>query len=302
MSLVRRIVAFVALCGAVVATAGPVSAKTSPVQASGHVHCTAVGKVTYTKPYLTLLSFPGVVAKFKASLTCSVGQTGNAAVKIVSGKLKGQSSAYIASCAAANPKSASATIKWKATGGKVLPTTVSWGAATGGTSPYTHAFSGGTVTGSYAGEAAAASFVADAVSQASCGLKGIKKWTFGTTGTSAIDINVPPPPPCGPIATHLSGAEGSNGDHWLVVVPAAFPSCATHPTGTLAVTGGSPCPAFWSGQIQDSGASSDLLGGPYPSHLWGLDTGHTLSYIQTFCPGESVTSASYSGDSLYQGF
>jgi hypothetical protein len=280
--------------------ATPASAVVS-VQATGHVHCSAVGKVAYGKPHLTLLSLPGVVAKFKASLTCSIGQTGHAGVTVVSGKLKGQSSAYTASCAAANPTSLAATIKWKATGGKVSPTTITWGAATGGTSPYTHAFSGGTVTGSYAGELPVASFVADTVNQASCGLKGIKSWTFGMTATSTLDVNTPPP--CGPIGTSGDSATGANGNEWLVVVPVAFPACATHPTGTMSLTVPGLCGPILNQTntaIKDSGVSQSDSGG-HPSHLWGIDLGGTHATLMQLC-GTPAIQLTYSGDSLYTGF
>jgi hypothetical protein len=265
-------------------TATAASAKALAVTATGQVHCSMIGKVSYT-PKLPVVAQSGVMAKFKASLTCSTGETGNAAITVVSGKLSGVTSTYNGGCLSANPPSLTATIKWKATGGKVNPTTITWGAATGNMTPvYSHDFMNGTMTGSYAGEQAGADFVADSVSSANCGTKGIKKWTFTNPANSLFDIA----PGCGPISTKTDLAIGSNGHIWAVVVPQSgdFPTCATHPTGTLdAIV--SNCGASASGSISDSGTNAgDQIGaGNYSMDLWGADTGLSLPlYESDGCP------------------
>jgi hypothetical protein len=291
-------VALVVICSVSLGTATAASAKTLPFNASGHVHCTMNGKVKYA-PKLKTAAQPAITAKFKASLTCTTGETGHAGVTVVTGKLKGTSTTYNGSCSSANPPSLTATIKWKINVGTINPTTVTWGPATGSTSPvYAHHFATATVTGSYAGEAALADFVADTVGSSSCGTKGISNWLFTNPANSALDIA-----PCGPIATSWVGGVGTNGNVWEVVVPSAFPPCATHPTGTMNITVGAPCPAVskQNATLQDSGINASSAGGPSTSDLWGVDLGAPLAVLIQAC-GMPTLTVTYSGDSVYQGF
>jgi hypothetical protein len=299
---VRVLASAFALAVSVVVASGlstAASAQTA-MQASGRVQCAAAGKVTYSKPHLLLVPKPGVVAKFKASLICSVGQTGHPGVTVVGGKLKGQSTAYTGSCQAPNPTSMSATIKWKATGGKVLPTTISWGAAAGGTSRYTHDFSGGTVTGSYAGVPHAdANFVADTVGLGSCGVQGIKGWTFGTTGVSTLILDNR----CA-FATAQVAALGDGGLGSAVlfgIEPTSHPACAAgaHPTGTASATFTGSNPAYCASfNFQNDGITSLEAPPPYDGAGVFVTTDVT-GWTSQHCV---IASASYSGDAIYAGF
>jgi hypothetical protein len=294
---------------------GPASAVTA-ITAHGSVNCVASGKVKYGPK---LRPAPqATVARIKATLTCAIGQTGNAAVTVASGKLKGASEPFLGSCAFPGPEALTSTIKWKATGGKVAPTTIRWtGVSTGASAAgYSHTLEDATVTGSYAAQASELKLASGSSSApAACVATPLKGWSFalgslrlsvgggggseggggGTKDGGGSD--------CGPIATTSDGAVGSNGNVWQVIVPAEFPACASHPTGSMSyfVNTLRCLSPSWSGPLSDSGAVASQQFGPFPTTLWGIDLGITpeeAAQLNEACMPVSG-GISYSGDTMY---
>lgn len=163
------------------------------------------------------------MAGLKAKLTCSAGETGNSQVTVTTGKLKGTSSSFSGSCASPDLARMTATIKWKATGGKVAPTTITWNRAFNNTQPYEHFFETATITGSYAAQDSVADFVGS-MSQDACAVKPLKRWPFrgnsfeiltgGGGGGGGGG--------CGPIATASAQTDGSKGNIWIGVAPTSL--------------------------------------------------------------------------------
>ena len=116
--------------------------------------------------------------------------------------------------------------------------------------------------------------------------------------------------PCGSaIATQLGYATGSDGNWWAIADPASAFSSACHPTGTLSEswTGGpsNACSGLdqTNATLRDSGSNqgTDINGNiSNASDYWGIDLGYPESLIASL--GCVVSSDSYSGDSVYQGF
>jgi Glycosyl hydrolase family 99 len=182
----------VGLVAALVAAAGialgtePASAAPA-ITARGAVVCSMSGKVKSSPKLLSTTQT--TVESFKASLMCSTGKTGNTQVTVTTGKLKGTVESGRLSCASTSLPRGHATIKWKATGGKVVPTTVTWskGTLSATRPPYVTDRASGTVdyaavdtaavTGSYAGMNATLHIVTDAL-PTGCSDKGWKGSTF----------------------------------------------------------------------------------------------------------------------------
>jgi hypothetical protein len=167
------------------------AAKPPPFNAAGSVTCsggTGKGKVT---PPFTLTAQAGTrETKSKFKPTCT-GTTGNPAVTPISAKIEAISTSPAASTCVdlqvggETFSTTVVTIKWKASGGKILPTTIIFSSILGGTPVNGTA----TVIGSYGGnDAVSTVLVSDSVATltAACLKKGIKKLNFG--GGGALNI------------------------------------------------------------------------------------------------------------------
>jgi Glycosyl hydrolases family 16 len=184
--------AFVVALGAMGLLAGTSASASPAFIAWGTVRCTMSG-TNVMKPGLTFSATPGTRESFKAKLACSTGTTGHSSVTVNTGRITATSVPATLSCSSASSPPVSATIKWKATGGKVSPTTITWGGATDSASPRmsrSYPATASTVTGSYAGGGAQAFLVSDTPDQAGCFLKnGMKKFKFtGLGGASTFEI------------------------------------------------------------------------------------------------------------------
>ncbi len=279
------------------------------VTAHGHVACRMNGTVKY-RPALKRAAVPTSIA-VKASLSCSIGTTGNSLVTVKSGKLLGSSTSYSGSCATPNPKQLTASIVWKPSYGKVNPTTVVFGAPVGGGGFIAHRFSNGLVAGSYAGERPTASFNS-IVSSTSCPKKGIKGWSFsGQTFDINIvgcDKNIPTSWGVGQVD---DVTRADNGHVWFVVVPAYRYTQMCHPTGTITWsydTGANPlCRGAVNAPLADSGyntvtsytSRTGLAFNP-EGHYFGVDTGINLA--RDGDPLCNQFHIHYSGDSVYKPF
>jgi hypothetical protein len=129
----------------------------------------------------------------KATLTCSTGTTGNQAVTVTSGKLKGASAPFNASCSSMELGATRATIKWKASGGRVTPTTVAWPAGSlSSTPPVTLDLPfprPAVVTGSYALQNALLHVVSDPLGGGRCARSTLRGFAFtGAGGVSTLSI------------------------------------------------------------------------------------------------------------------
>lgn len=170
----------------------PAAAVVAPAfNAYGTVRCTMAGTQTI-KPGLTATAKANVVESFKAELTCSVGTTGQSAVTVQTGRIVAKSLPDTLSCSSAFSPPVSATIRWKATGGKVNPTVITWMGSTNVASPrFGRSYpAAAAVTGSYAHGGARAFIVSDTLGQSACSTKtGLKKVTFtGAGGASTFEI------------------------------------------------------------------------------------------------------------------
>jgi hypothetical protein len=280
--------------------------KSKPPTVTGHgnVSCAVGGSLKY-QPAIKPAAGPTSVS-VKAKLSCSLGNTGNARVRITGGKLVASSASYTGSCATPNPTSLSGSITWKAVGGKVRPTTFAFGAATGGSVLIAHKFTSGLVGGSYAGERATATFNS-LVSKQACGPKGIKGWPLAastlTINVVGCDKNVP--------TTWFPGqfndpSRPDDGHIWFLVLPAYPYTAQCHPTGTLtwSYDGENTLPqCAGSKPIVDSGDNQRYVP-PFgivrnPGNYWGVDSGINLAAGEE-CVGQSHLH--YSGDSVYRPF
>lgn len=202
----RRIL--VAACAVALGTGGLIAGGVTAAGA-GKPLVTAVGSVTCgapgsgkakINPPFTLSPQSGqrvTTSKFKTTCT---GTTGNPAVTPISAKINATSTSPSAAttCAQLATPSETATttvvnIKWKASGGKINPTTIVFTSLQGGvpamgfTSPGPSGVS--IVSGSYAGnDAVSTVIVSDSITDLTnkCLKKGIKKLNFGSGGSLVI--------------------------------------------------------------------------------------------------------------------
>jgi hypothetical protein len=170
----------------------PASGAAKPkLTAYGTVRCTMAGK-HLTKPGITMAVKPLVFEKFKAALTCTTGTTGQSAVTVTSGRIVAKGVGGAQSCASPTSPPVSATIKWKATGGKVTPTQITWTGANNTASPrFTKRYpTSASVTGSYAQGSATAVIVSDVLGFDACNTTpGMKNFKFsGVGGSSTFEI------------------------------------------------------------------------------------------------------------------
>jgi hypothetical protein len=182
---------------------------------------------------------------------------------------------------------------------------------------YAYSLDDATVTGSYGAQASSFDLASGVGSTpAACASKPLKGWTFAL-GSLSISVVVGSGGgggggggthdggACGPIATTWDSAVGTNGHAWYVIVPAEFPACASHPTGSItSTTQTTLCGTFFvEGELADSGAYQSSNEGSFPTTLWGIDSGLTpdvAQQLQTACMpfGSTFT---YSGDATYEG-
>lgn len=180
---------------------GAAEALKVPVNASGTAHCAVVSAKATLRPGLVIGGTATAVAfTLRASLACS-GTSG-----VVSGKLTASGTTTTNDCTSQDspPTFATAIIKWKAPGARIISSTItaSNGLATISAddlliqvpSPGPNPPPGTTsISGSFAGEHAMTSLVTDQSGTdfiAACGTKkGIKILTFsGVHGPSTLDI------------------------------------------------------------------------------------------------------------------
>ncbi len=179
--------------GALLASAGPASADKLVIAGSGTVVCTGAGK-TKVSPPLTSMAASGLrTLTSKLKMVCS-GSTGNLSVSVFAGKMTAvtttPASGTCSSLLGDHNSTTVADIKWKAAGGKLVPTHIvdtTWNATASGygfpafyTDPIFAPQSIATVTGSYHGEFLVAGFHA-ALPGSLCTTKGTKKLILDST-------------------------------------------------------------------------------------------------------------------------
>jgi hypothetical protein len=181
-------------------TSAAISAAVAPFNARGEVSCQAAGKVKFSPGLRTAAR--SVTTAFKARLLCSKGSTGRAGVTVVAATLRGTGSASGLGCRTGTISGATATVKWKAPGGRVNGTSIAWSDGTftlGRTAALDFPGSGSpTVTGSYAGGGASLHLQSAVGPGASCASKnGWRAFAFaGGTATfgAPVDFYQPPNP------------------------------------------------------------------------------------------------------------
>ncbi|MGH9830516.1 MAG: alkaline phosphatase family protein, partial [Blastocatellia bacterium] len=170
---------------------GSDSAAASRFSAAGTVQCQATGKVTF-RPRLSVGSPASAVMSIKAQLICSTGATGNPAVTVTSGRLTGRSAPFAASCTSTVLGSGTGTVKWKASGGTVNPTSITWttGSASGTSNLVLDVPGTGTATasGSFAGEGPVLHIVSDPLSGGRCSNSAVKGFAFTGAGGSYLSV------------------------------------------------------------------------------------------------------------------
>ncbi len=181
----------IALAAASLAVVPASAAAKVRFNAFGTVRCTMSG-THIMRPGLATVAKANVVETFRAKLTCTTGTTGQSAVTVRSGRLKAKSAPATLSCSSTQSPAVTATIKWKANGGRINPTVVTWWGSNNATSPrMSRSYeSAALVTGSYAQGAARAFIVSDTLGQAACTTRsGLRKFRFtGAGGASTFEI------------------------------------------------------------------------------------------------------------------
>jgi hypothetical protein len=198
---VATVVVALGASGLVASSVTTASAAKPKVTAVGSVTCGSPGSgKAKIKPAFSLVAQAGqrvTTSKFKTTCT---GTTGNAAVTPLSAKIKSTSTSSAASTCLdlqAGGETATTTvvnIKWKASGGKILPTTIVFTSILGGTPANGFTNPGPTgdaiVTGSYAGnDAVSQVIISNSVADltAAClSKKGLKKLAFGSGGSLVL--------------------------------------------------------------------------------------------------------------------
>jgi hypothetical protein len=126
----------------------------------------------------------------KARLGCVGGATGTPGVTVRSGRLLGSSPRFAASCRSLGFGPMASRVRWKATGGRVEPTTVLWAATAATPTSLTLDLSGGGA-GSYAGQRMRSRIVGDPVAGSLCGAARARFGFSGARSTSSFAIGAP---------------------------------------------------------------------------------------------------------------
>jgi phospholipase C len=190
MAMAPTVLALV-LVSAVLAGSDAAAKKALRQTASGPLQCQADGKVKF-KPPLSASAPTSTVLSIKAKLTCSTGTTGTTAVTVTSGTLKATSTSFVASCTSTELGAGSGILKWRATGGRVDPTTITWstGSASGSSNIVLDVPGTGTATaaGSYGGEGPVIHIVSEPLAGGRCSRSAAKGFSFAAAGGSYLSV------------------------------------------------------------------------------------------------------------------